>query len=65
MADKRVKELKRKLQDQGWRIEPAKSGAFMAYSPDGKTIVNIHPTPGDYRWYANTIARLRKGGFKP
>lgn len=65
MADKRVKELRKKLTQQGWRIVPLKSGAFAAYSPDGETIVTIHATPGDAHWYGNTVARLKKGGFQP
>lgn len=64
MAPKEVKKLVKQLQQQGWRVEE-RGNRFMAYSPDGVTIVSIHKTPSDHRWLRNTIAQLRQGGFDP
>lgn len=61
---KEVKELRRKLEAQGWRLED-RGSTVMAFSPDGVTVVSIHKTPSDWRAMKNTIARLRRGGFEP
>ncbi|MBD8019404.1 hypothetical protein [Brevibacterium gallinarum] len=61
--DKRVKKLVKSLEAQGWRIETRKKG-IMAFPPDKtKSPVTIHLTNSDHRWYANTIALLRRSGF--
>ena len=61
--DKRVKKLVKSLEAQGWRIESRKKG-IMAFPPDKtKSGVAIHLTNSDHRWYANTIALLRRSGF--
>lgn len=61
--DKRVKKLVKSLKAQGWRIESRKK-AIMAFPPDKtKSPVTIHLTNSDHRWYANTIALLRRSGF--
>ena len=62
--NKETRELVRRVEKQGWRVEQRKDG-WMCYSPDGKTMVLIHRTPSDRRGLQNTIARLRKGGFDP
>lgn len=64
MSASEIRALRKKLQDQGWRIVERKAG-FMAQSPDGVTQVMIHLTPGDHRAMRNAIARLRRGGFDP
>lgn len=61
--DKRVKKLVKSLKSQGWRIESTKKG-IMAFPPDkSKNPVAIHLTNSDHRWYANTIAQLRRSGY--
>ncbi len=63
--DKEVRKLVAQLERQGWRVELRGSGHYLAFSPDGKTIVLFASTPSDHRWRKNTIARLRRGGFDP
>lgn len=61
--DKRVKALLKSLKEQGWRVERRKKG-IIAFPPDKtKSPVTIHLTNSDHRWYANTIALLRRSGF--
>lgn len=61
--DKRAKNLVKALEAEGWRVE-RKKNAYMAFPPDkGKQQVTFHLTSSDSRWYANTIARLRRSGF--
>lgn len=63
--DKQWKKLLRDLGEQGWTVKPTKKG-YMLY-PRDKTMnpVAIHKTPSDRRSWANTIADLRRSGFKP
>lgn len=49
--------------EQGWRVEPKRDGVQLK-SPDGITLVTIHNTPSDWRARANTIAKMRRGGFQ-
>lgn len=55
-----VKEAER----QGWRCELLKSGHWRLYAPDGEHIVHKASTPSDHRDLANTIATMRRYGFK-
>jgi len=64
MATKEIRKLVKSLQEQGWRVDQLKSGHYRAYSPSGKGIVHIAGTPSDHRDLANTLARLRKLGYK-
>ena len=65
VVDKRVKELVRTIRSWeklGWRLEETKN-AYVAYPPDrSMEPVNFHKTPSDWRWYDNTVARLRRRG---
>lgn len=64
MATKEVRELLRKLVDQGWRIEEGRH--YRAYPPDkAYSPVVISRTPSDHRSLKNAIAELRKRGFRP
>ncbi len=42
-----VRELIEQAERQGWRSDRRKSGRFLLFSPDGKTVVTIHGTPSD------------------
>ena len=64
MASKEVKQLLRKVEAQGWRVVPTKSGHFWAYAPNGRDKVLIPGTPSDRRGLRNTIADLKRAGFK-
>lgn len=65
MSIKEIREIKKQLAAQGWRVEETKRGHALAYSPDGITIVTLPGTPGRGRWKQNLISELRKGGFDP
>lgn len=64
MASKEVKQLIERLREQGWRVDPTKGGHFRAFSPDGVHIVHIAGTPSSKRSHANTVALLRRYGYK-
>ena len=64
MATKEIRKLVKSLQQQGWRVEQLKSGHYRAYAPDGENIVHIAGTPSDHHAMGNTLARLRKLGYK-
>jgi hypothetical protein len=63
VADKRVKELVRTIRSwEDWRLVEVSDG-YYAYSPDKtKKPVGFHKTPGDRRWYVNTVTALRRAG---
>lgn len=61
---KELRKLRKQAEAQGWRFVERKN-AWLAYSPDGETIVTIHLTSSDHRAMRNTIAQMRKGGFTP
>lgn len=64
-ADKRMKALIRELEAQGFRVQATKAG-WMIWPPNlDRNGVAIHRTPGDYRAWANMLARLKKVGFDP
>jgi hypothetical protein len=60
---KEVREILKKAEKQGWRIDQGKEHT-KAYSPDGVTIVAVANTPGGGRWKQNLIAELKRGGFE-
>ncbi len=63
MSRKEARELVREAERQGWRVEPIGDG-YQLYAPDGETIVTIHVTESDVRALRNTIARMRRVGFR-
>lgn len=63
MADD-IKQIRKALIAQGWRIEARKGGHDMAFPPDkSKSAVALPGTPGGGRWMQNLIAQLRRSGF--
>ena len=64
MADKNTTKLVKALRKQGWRVDLLKNGHYRAYAPDGETVIHFSGTPSDHRSLANTIALLRKAGYK-
>lgn len=64
MPTKEIKRLVRDLEQQGWRVELRKGGHYVAYAPDGVGIVTFSGTPSDHRAYRNTLAQLRRAGYK-
>ena len=64
MATKEIRKLVARLQDQGWRVDQLKSGHYRAYAPDGEGTVHIPGTPSDHRSLRNTVAQLKRHGYK-
>lgn len=64
MANKEVRELVKELREQGWHVD--ESGRHIrAYPPDkSRPMVTLSKTPSDHRWKANTLAQLRRSGFR-
>ncbi|HEV8656936.1 MAG TPA: hypothetical protein VGR85_15630 [Candidatus Limnocylindria bacterium] len=62
--DKEVRELVQEAGRQGWRCELRKGGHWLCFAPDGVGRVSIASTPSDHRWRANTIAKMRRHGFR-
>jgi hypothetical protein len=59
---KEPREIARKLEKQGWRIDYQRTHA-MAYPPDRtKRAIPIPNSPSDHRWRKNLIAMLRRAG---
>jgi hypothetical protein len=64
VANKEIRELVKELREQGWDVD--ESGRHIrAYPPDkSRPMVTIAKTPSGPRWRANTIAQLRRSGFR-
>ena len=63
-AKKEFKELRREAERQGWRVVLLKGGHWRFYAPGGKGIVHAGGTPSDHKSLANTVADLRRYGFR-
>ena len=60
---KEVREIAKKLEQQGWRIDTDRNGHDMACPPDKSLpCVPLPGTPGRGRWKQNLIAMLRRSG---
>jgi hypothetical protein len=63
MASKEIKQLVRKLEQQGWRVELGGGGHYKAFPPDvTKPMVTFASTPSDHRALRNIISMLRRSG---
>lgn len=60
---KEAKEIVRAALKQGWRVVDKKKG-WALYDPSGKHMEMLHKTPSDHRGLANSVARMRRYGFK-
>jgi predicted RNA binding protein YcfA (HicA-like mRNA interferase family) len=63
-VDKDTRKMLAEAERQGWRVVEAKGGHVKLYAPDGATIVTMGSTESDHRARANTLARMRRAGFK-
>lgn len=67
MDKKQIRGLLDDLSRQGWRIAETHNG-WMAFPPlDGRAVVTpvaIHKTPSDWRAWQNTLAALRRSGWR-
>lgn len=62
--DKEVREVVEEAQRQGWRCDLRPNGHWRCLAPDKVGMVWIAGTPSDRRWKANTIAKMRRHGFR-
>ena len=60
--NKYLKELKRRAEAQGWRVEVANH--FRWFAPDGRTIIVTGSSESDGRALKNTLARMRRAGYR-
>lgn len=63
-VDKDTRKMLAEAERQGWQVVAGKAGHVKLYAPDGATIVTMGSTESDHRARANTIARMRRAGFK-
>jgi hypothetical protein len=61
-VNKYLKELERKARAQGWRVE--KRNHLKWFAPDGRTMIVSGGTESDHRALQNTLARMRRAGFR-
>jgi len=59
---KDLRDVLEHAQAQGWRLERRNGGHFMAYSPNGATIVTIGNGTQSQR--RQVLADLRRGGLR-
>lgn len=61
---KEMKDLRKRLESQGFAVEIAKNGHYKVVAPDGQKC-QIAATPRENRGVLNAITRLKRIGFKP
>jgi hypothetical protein len=62
--DKEVQKIVREAERQGFRIKPTKKGWMIYGRREGQGCVVLHRTPSDQRGLKNSIADLRRLGFR-
>lgn len=62
--DKDTRKMLDEARRQGWTVEQRKGNHLKLHAPGGRTIVTMGATESDYRALRNTIARMRRAGFK-
>ena len=60
--NKYLKELARKAESQGWRVQ--KGNHLKWFAPDGRTLIVTGCTESDHRALKNTLSRMRRAGFR-
>jgi len=63
MGRKDIAKVIRELRAQGFEVKPGRSGHWKVYK-DGRLIATLPATPSDVRGVRNTIAVLRRAGFR-
>ncbi len=65
MMSKDFRDIRREAERQGWVVETTRGGHWRFLPPDkAKPIVHISGTPSDRRDLDNSIALLRRSGFR-
>lgn len=61
--DKDLRKITKALQAQGFDVEVTKRG-HVVVTRDGDLVATFSGTPSDWRSLRNTLARLRRAGFR-
>lgn len=64
MSSKDIRQLIKKLEDQGFEVTRSKNGHY-AVRKDGRRVGTLASTPSDPRGTKNAIAQLKRAGFQP
>jgi len=59
---KEIAALVAELVEQGFEVRKTSAGHRIVFK-DGRFVATLPGTPRGQRWYPNTIAALRRGGF--
>lgn len=62
---KDLRKLRRKLKEQGFEVYQNRGSVHLTVRKDGKRVATIPSTPSEYRSSRNTIADLKRAGFRP
>lgn len=61
--NKNLKKLTKALEDQGFSVRVSKRGHILVFNSDG-LVATFSGTPSDWRSLKNSMAALRRAGFK-
>lgn len=61
---KDMKKLTKALEDQGFRVRISKRGHILVFNTKG-LVATFSGTPSDWRSLKNSMADLKRAGFKP
>lgn len=62
---KELKALIKKAEEQGFTHRETSKGHIMIKDAEGKPVTTFSGTPSDGRSWKNSMARLKRAGFKP
>lgn len=63
--NKELRELIDKAEEQGFTYKVTKKGHVMIKDSEGKPVSTFSGTPSDNRSWKNSMARLKRAGYKP
>lgn len=63
--DKDTRKVLKKAQAQGFRVERTKKGHHEVRDQAGNRVATFSGTASDWRSWKNSMADLRRAGFKP
>lgn len=64
MVNKDMRQLVKKLEKQGFEVAMSKNGHYVVRR-NGARVATMPGTPSDWRSMANTIAVLKRAGYRP
>ncbi|WP_051898632.1 hypothetical protein [Sciscionella sediminilitoris] len=62
--DKDVRKLIRRLEAQGFEVRYSAKGYPLVYR-DGEFVTKLPQTPSDWRGLKNSVAHLKRHGYRP